>query len=176
MHKQKLLLLIINLIGGTAVIGSYVLGLVTHPGQTEVLWGGVPVGIRSLISFNMLLAATGYLIIFSFLLLRVQTAATIGKLPFWTFNLLYFLILVPSAAWMPLTFSVVDTYTIGRWLAVILSLGITGLASIGLLFSLLFLRPHPVSVLYRISVVGGVFLVLQTAVLDAILWSFYYLK
>lgn len=176
MNKQKLLLLIINLIGGTAVIGSYVLGLLTHPGQTGMLWGGVPVVIRSLISINMLLAAAGYLIIFSFLLLRVPASASIGKLPFWSFNLLYILILVPSALWMSLTFSVVEGYTIGRWLAVLLALGTTGLASIGLLLSLFFLKPRQVSALYRLSLVGGIFLVLQTAVLDAILWSSYYLQ
>lgn len=176
MNKQKLLLLLINLIGGTAVIASYVLGLRAHPGQTEALWGGVPVGIRSLISVNMLLAAAGYLAIFSILLFRVAPSATFGRLPFWTLNLIYLFLLVPSALWMSLTFSVADGYTLGRWVAVVSVLALTGLASIGLLASVIALQPRLPTSLFWITVIGGIFLVIQTAVLDAIVWTSYYLK
>lgn len=176
MDKQKLFLLLINLLGGTAVIGSYVLGLSAHPGQTEALWGGVPVGLRPFYAVNMLFAAAGYLTIFFLLLLRVDSSATIGNLPFWTLNLVYLFILIPSALWMALTFSVADGYTLGRWAAVVTVLALTGLASVGLLASVIALEPRLPSTLYWITVVGGIFLVLQTAVLDAIVWTSYYLK
>lgn len=176
MDKQKLLMVFINLIGGAVVIGSYVLGLKAHPGQTEALWGGVPAIIRPFIGINMLFAAAGYLFILYFLLFRVDPSATTFKLPFWTFNLLYLFILVPSSLWMSLTFSVAEQYTLGRWLAVVIVLALTGLASIGMFISLLALEPRPLPGLYWSSVAGGVFLVLQTAVLDAILWTVYYLK
>ena len=39
---------LINLLGGAAVLGSYVLGFRTHPEAGTVLWGGVPPGIRPL--------------------------------------------------------------------------------------------------------------------------------
>jgi hypothetical protein len=176
MDKTKTILLLINLLGGIAVIGSYVLGLRAHPGQTEALWGGVPTGIRPFYGINMLFAAAGYLAIFFILLLRVDSSATIGKLPLWTLNLVYLFILVPSALWMSLTFSVAEGYTLGRWLAVILVLALTGLASIALLASVISLTPRLPTGLSWLTVIGGIFLVLQTAVLDAILWTSYYLK
>ncbi len=177
MDKQKLIFLLINLLGGIAVIGSYVLGLRAHPGQTEALWGGVPVSIRPFYGINMLFAAAGYLAIFFILLLRVDPSiATIGKLPFWTLNLVYLLILVPSALWMSLTFSVADGYTLGRWAAVVSVLALTGLASIALLVSVIALTPRLPTPLFWVTVIGGIFLVLQTAVLDAIVWTSYYLK
>jgi hypothetical protein len=175
MQKQKIILLLINLIGGTAVIAGYVLGLRAHPGQTGALWGGVPTGIRPFYAVNMLFAAAGYLAIFFILLLRVDSSAVIGKLPFWIFNLLYLFILIPSALWMSLTFSVAYGYTLGRWLAVVTVLALTGLASIGLLASVIALHPRLPSGLYWITVAGGIFLVLQTAVLDGIVWTAYYL-
>lgn len=176
MDKTKLILLLINLLGGTAVIGSYVLGLRAHPGQTEALWGGVPTGIRPFYAIDMLFAAAGYLAIFFVLLLRVDPSATIGKLPFWTLNLVYLFILVPSALWMSLTFSVADGYTLGRWIAVVTVLALTGFASIALLVSVITLTPRLPIGLYWLTVIGGIFLVLQTAVLDAIVWTSYYLK
>jgi hypothetical protein len=176
MDKQKLFLLLINLFGGIAIIGSYVLGLRAHPGQTGALWGGVPTGIRPFYAVNMLFAAAGYLAIFFILLLRVDPSATIGELPFWTLNLVYLFILVPSALWMSLTFSVVDGYTLGRWVAVVTVLALTGLASIALLASVIALQPRLPASLFWVTMVGGIFLVLQTAVLDGIVWTSYYLK
>ena len=44
MGTQQIILLIINVIGGVAVIGSYVLGLRGQSGGADVLWGGVPTG------------------------------------------------------------------------------------------------------------------------------------
>lgn len=176
MNKQKLTLLIINLLGGAAVIGSYVWGILTHPGQTESLWGGVPAAVRSAISINMLLAAAGYLVMFFILMLRASPGATIGKLPFTAFHVMYLFILIPSALWMPLTYAVVQSYTLLVWLAVILVLALTALAGIALVLSFLFLQP-PLSRRMRwLAVIGGAFFILQTAVLDAILWTSSFLK
>ena len=41
MHTQQYILLGIMVVGGAAVIGSYIHGFVTHPGSANVLWGGV---------------------------------------------------------------------------------------------------------------------------------------
>jgi hypothetical protein len=176
MNKQKLLMLVINLIGGIAVVASYVLGLGAHPGQTEALWGGVPVSIRPFYTGNMLLAATGYLFLLYFLLVRLDPAVRIGKLSWWAFNLLYILILAPSALWMSLTFAVAEQYTLMRWLSVVVTLALVGLGSSGMLLALLKLRPRPQGGAYWLAVAGAFFLFLQTGVLDAIVWISYYLK
>lgn len=176
MDKTKIILLIVNILGGAAVLGSYALGLKAHPGQGNALWGGVPAGIRPFYGLNMLFAAAGYLFVLYVLLFRVDSTAMIGGLPFWTLNLIYLFILVPSALWMSLTFSVAEQYTLGRWLAVVLVLALAGLGSIALLASVMALQPRLPDVLYWWTVAGGIFLVLQTAILDAIVWTLYYLK
>ena len=39
-------LLIINFIGGIAVLGGYVVALINHPHTRNDLWGGVPESLR----------------------------------------------------------------------------------------------------------------------------------
>jgi len=69
--RQKLILLLINVVGGIAVIGSYILGLKGDSGA-EVLWGGVPEGIRPIYTVSMILSAIGYFAFLNLLLLRVD--------------------------------------------------------------------------------------------------------
>ena len=71
-HPQKWAMLGINLVGGAAVIGSYVQELSRHPGSGSSLWGGVPEAIRPLYTISMLLAAAGYFAFTSFILLRAR--------------------------------------------------------------------------------------------------------
>jgi hypothetical protein len=177
MKASKIILLIINLLGGSAVVGSYILGLGGHPAQTEALWGGVPAAIRPIYTVNMFLAATGYLILFFILLLRVDPEqARVGSFGFHAFNLLYLLILVPSSLWMSLTFAVAESYTPTRWLAVVLTLVLVGLGSAGMLAAVIALKPRLPGGWRWASIIGATFLFLQTGILDAILWTIYYLK
>ena len=60
MVAQQVILLVINVLGGIAVIGSYVLGLNAQSGGANVLWGGVPVGIRPVYTVSMIISAIGY--------------------------------------------------------------------------------------------------------------------
>jgi hypothetical protein len=46
MGTQQIILLIINVIGGAAVIGSYIYGPSGQTGGANVLWGGVPENMR----------------------------------------------------------------------------------------------------------------------------------
>jgi hypothetical protein len=177
MHKQKLLMLLINLFGGSAVVGSYILGLRAHPGQVEALWGGVPAGLRPIYTANMLVAAAGYLALFIILMLCVDPEqARIGRRRFGTFNWLYLLILIPSALWMSQTYAVVQAYTTARWAAVLVTLVLVGLGSAGMLAALLRLRPRPSAWKYGLALAGAFFLFLQTGVLDAIVWPLYYMN
>jgi hypothetical protein len=60
MGTQQIILLIINVIGGAAVIGSYVLGLRGQSGGAHVLWGGVPSSVRPVYGVSMILSALGF--------------------------------------------------------------------------------------------------------------------
>ena len=62
METQQIILLIINIIGGIAVIGSYIFGIKAQPGGANALWGGVPPNIRPVygVSVNPVLFGASY--------------------------------------------------------------------------------------------------------------------
>ena len=69
-------LLLLNVLGGLAVLGSYALGLSTHPGMGDAVWGGVPQELRPLYTVNMLLATAGYFAFSHFVFFRLDPRRT----------------------------------------------------------------------------------------------------
>ena len=63
-------LVVQNLLGGTAVLGSYAQGILTHESPGAALWGGVPPAIVPLYNGSMLTATAGYLLFAWFLYSR----------------------------------------------------------------------------------------------------------
>jgi hypothetical protein len=175
-HPQKRIFVAINLLGGLAVLGSYAYGLLTHPENSGALWGEVPSSIRVPYALWMPVAAAGYFAFTSFLLLRTDpdTMRVAGCYSFGLFNLLFVLILAPSAAWMPLTFEMLENPGPGLWLAIRLVLWTVGLASLALIGALWALRPREPIRAYRLAVAGGLAFAIQTAVIDAVIWVFYF--
>jgi hypothetical protein len=176
MHRQKLTLLMIILVAGTAVLVSYVYPVLTRPEYVEPAWGGVTPDMRRFYAPSMLLAALGYFLFTYFLLFRVDAdeARTAGRLGFWLFNVLYSAILVGSALYMPLTFAYVASPRMSLWWSILLVLAVVGLGSLALLASLLALQPRRPSWAYRLAVAGSVFFSFQTAVLDMLVWPALY--
>jgi hypothetical protein len=172
MHPKKWLMLFINIFGGTAVLGSYVQGILAHSGAAETLWGGVPLSIRPFYTAGMLLAAAGYFAFTYFILFRLDPmqARIFQKFGFGEFNALYAAILLPSALWMPLTFLAVEQSSLTLLWAVRLVLAAVGLASLGLLFSLLKVEPRQPVWAHRLAIIGSVAFCIQTVILDAIVW------
>ena len=172
MGKQKLTLLVINVIGGIAVIGSYILGLGGDSG-TDVLWGGVPESIRPVYAVSMVLSAIGYFAFLNVLLLRVEPREVTvgGRFGYSIFYPIFVLILIPSAFWMPLTNLYVDDPSSGTWAAIRVVLFLVGLASIALAWALFTLRPGNRGKAYWAAVVGSCYFAFHTFVLDAILWA-----
>jgi hypothetical protein len=99
MDKKKQLLISIILVGGIAVLLSYVLGPLTRPGAAGLLWGGVPQGMHPFYTAGMFLGASGYFAFTYFLLFQLapDTARVAGRFGFGLFNALYAAILLPSA-------------------------------------------------------------------------------
>jgi hypothetical protein len=172
MGRQRLILLLINVLGGIAVIGSYILGLRGDSGA-DVLWGGVPEGIRPVYMISMVLSALGYFAFLNLLLLRVDPReVTIGgRFGYGLFYPIFILILVPSAFWMPLTNLYVSDPSTGTWVAIRIVLFLVGLASIALACALLALRPGNRGKAYWAAVVGSWYFAFHTFVLDALLWA-----
>ena len=64
MHRQKLALLLIILLGGTSVLASYIYPIMTQPQYVEPAWGGVTPDIRRFYVPSMLLAASGCALVY----------------------------------------------------------------------------------------------------------------
>jgi len=176
MHAQKRLLIVINIVGGIAVLGSYLYGALMVPGAGEILWGGVPQDIRPLITINMFLAAAGYFAFTYFILFHLDPAITqvTSRFGFGVFNALYASILIPSALWLPLTFLAVEQSSLAVGWATRLDLGIVAIASLGLFVALLKVKPSQPLWAHRMALVGCVFFCIQTVIFDALIWGFFF--
>jgi hypothetical protein len=176
MHSQQIALAVINVIGGILVIGSYVQGIRSHPETRDDAWGHVPARLMPLYKVSMLLAAVGYFLFTYFVLFRLDPEEVGPANPFayGLFILLYALILFPSAAWMPLTFWMLERAGSLLWWAIRITLAVVGLASVGLLALLLVLEHTECAIFYWLAVAGCVFFSIQTALLDAVVWPAYF--
>lgn len=177
MTTRQIILLVINIIGGILVIGSYVLGLKSGSGA-DVLWGGVPVNWRKLYTASMIVCAVSYFIFFFYILLNVESGSPVATHPWggWLFHLLFVLILLPSALWMPLTNVMASNPGDLVWIGIRVVLVLVALGSLGITIGLLTLSPRPTGLFYWSSVVGIAWFFLHTGVLDAILWPYFWVK
>lgn len=173
MYIQQIILLIINILGGIAVIGSYILGLGGQSGGANVLWGGVPAGIRPVYFGSMIISALGFFAFIYFLLFRLNSAETViaNRFGYYIFYIIFILMLGASAFWMPLTNMYVAHPSNGIWISVRIVLAVVGLASIALVLALLTLQTKNHGLPYWLAVAGSAYFAFHTAILDAIVWA-----
>jgi len=175
MDRTKVIMLAINVVGGLAVLGSYAHGLTTHPNTAGQVWGGVPEWMKPYYTVSMLTAAAGYFLFSYFVFFRLDERTRIaGRFGYGAFNLLYLLILLPSALWMPLTFAMLESPGAGLWVAIRIVLAIVGVGSLGLIGALLSLDSGRGGAAYGLAIVGSVAFAVQTALLDAIVWPAFF--
>jgi hypothetical protein len=171
MHPKKKIWLAINAIGGIAVLGSYVHGLVTHPETRNELWGSMPAELQAVYNVTMWLAAAGYFFFSYYFVVRTDAdEVRFGSSGFGLINALYALIMVTSALWMPLTFAYFDHPTNGLWLAVRIDLLGVAAGSIGLMVALFIMRPRAEGLAGVLAMLGLLLFLLQTAFLDPLVW------
>lgn len=176
MHRLQRALFWIMVVGGAVVLGSYAWGFLAHPEASRALWGGVPASLRPVYTANMLLSAAGFFAFAHLLLLRVKpgVVSVAGRLGFPVFLPIFAGILLPSAAWMPLTVAMVEAPSNAIWIATRVTLAVVGAASLALAVALLALRPARRDWAFWLALAGALFFTLQTAVLDAIIWPAYF--
>lgn len=174
-QTKKIIWIMINLLGGTFVIGSYVYGFLTHSNASQILWGSVPLGLRPMYTACMLLAAVGYftLAYYVFYLDPLKTKV-FNRFGFEVFILLYLLVLVPSGLWMPLTLLAIERSSAALIWLVKLDLALVAAGSLGLLLAVLTVRPRLSTRRYILALAGSAVLCLQTVILDAVVWSLYF--
>ncbi len=174
--RRRAALTAIICVGGIAVLGTYVHGYLTHPETAWDIWGGVPEVLRPVYSISMFSAAIGFFPFTLFILLRVDPARFrfLGGSGYGAFLVLYALMLGASAAWMPLTYAMLEAPSAMLWTAILVALSVVALASLGILYGLLQIEDHQPVWWYRLAVAGCVLFCWQTVVLDAIVWTYYF--
>jgi hypothetical protein len=170
-HSLKKTWLAINAVGGAAVLGSYVHGLTTHPETRNELWGSVPSELQTVYGVTMWLAAGGYFFFSYYFLARTDAdEVRFGRFGFGLINALYALIMIASAAWMPLTFAYLQSPSPALWLAVRVDLLGVAVGSIGLMIALFTMKPRAEGLAGVFALLGLLFFALQTAFLDPLVW------
>lgn len=170
MKKVQRWFLAFNAAGGLLVLGSYALGILTHEAPADTLWGATPAEVRPWYTVSMLLAAAGYFAFLQHLLFRVDPSRVALPGGFATLFVVFALILIPSALWMPLTFHHAESATACGWWAVRSVLFIVALGSLALTGCLLFIRPSPATISWLLAVAGAAIFAFHTTFLDALLW------
>jgi hypothetical protein len=173
MGTQQIILLVINILGGAAVIGSYVFGLSGQSGGANVLWGGVPNNIRPVYTVSMIISALGYFAFIYFILFRLvpDEVSISGRFGFSLFYAIFLVILISSAFWMPLTNAYVGNPSAGIWIGIRSVLALVGLGSIALVWALLTLHTKVPGTAYWLAIAGSGYFAFHTAILDAIVWA-----
>lgn len=163
----------LNLVGGTAVLLSYVFGALNAP-ATGSVWGDVPASIQPIYTANMFVAATGYFLFSHYIYRRMDPAATrlFGRFSYAGFNWIYAAILIPSALWLPLTNAMVESPGPLLWSLVCACLYTVAIGTVFLIFALIGAAPKDRGRTW--AIIGAVGFAVQTVLLDAIIWPAYF--
>ena len=161
----------INIIGGISVLYSYAHGLSTHIELRENLWGDIPLFIRPYYTLNMILAAIGYFFFTNYILKKIVVN---NHKHLNLINILYAGIIVPSAIWMPMTFEILKNPTDLLWLGIQIVLFIVGLSTTVLIL-FFFSKIRQNNWHFYIGILGLIPFWIQTMILDALIWPYYFI-
>jgi len=175
MHPFRRSLLLMIIFGGSAVLGSYVLALVGEPSLQSGLWGGLPESLKGMYTVNMFLAAGAFFPATFLLGFKTDLDDFSGQagLSFTALMAAYAAILMPSALWLPLTALYIQDPSTLLWIAIrVVLLAVGGGAST--VAYMLIRRAQKGPLLAWGAVAFFFFFWLQTMILDAIVWPYFY--
>ena len=162
---------LINIIGGTLVLSSYMACIYMYPEYRESFWGGVQGNARRFFVLSMIPSALGYIAFFYCVLFKLES---------WIFdyksllgnsyiNILCIIFLSTSSIWMPALVMYFKTDSIFWWLVVVGVLWVTALSLILMLFLVISIESQ--GSLHRIiSICGLSYIIFHCSILDAIIW------
>jgi hypothetical protein len=171
--------LIVNLVGGTAVLGSYAIGLGYFPEYRNELWGGIQGIWRNILVVSMLLSGAAYLTFCYFIVFRqdIHTYNAHFILGPQTIALLTGVFLLSATLWMPSAILYMHTENNIWWIFTIVTLWVTALSLLSLTGLFAFPTTAPIPVFDRIiCTVSLSIITLHCLVIDAITWVFVFHK
>ena len=166
--NRNIVFLLTNIILGLGVILSYLWGIIYND-DPSLLWGRVNENHIPYIVLSMLLGAIGYLIFSSFFLYIKKLNSLTFKQFKYLINL-YICILFPSSLWMPLSVLYLNTGNKLILVTDLLCLYIVGLSAL-LLTKFIIDNKIENSMIWKLSVIGGLQFVFHTLILDAVYWG-----
>tara|TARA_A100001037_G_C15109675_1_gene618308 strand:+ start:1031 stop:1567 length:537 start_codon:yes stop_codon:yes gene_type:complete len=171
--NAQTIFLIVNLIGGAAVLGSYAFGLGYFPEYRNELWGGIYGIWRNVLVTSMLLSGAAYLTFCYFIIFRADIDAygihfILGPQ---TITLLTALFLLSATLWMPSAILYMHTENNIWWIFTVGALWITALSLLSLTGMYAFSANGSIPVFDRIiCTVSLSIITLHCLVIDAIIW------
>ena len=167
---SQYIFLVVNLLGGIAVIGGYIACLTAYPQHGEALWGGVQGGLRIIFIVSMLLAASGYLA-FCFYVTRLDGLAGNheASVHLWATGISS-VFLLSAALWMPATISFVHLGATIFWVVAVTSLWVTAASLVALTTIFAWNSELPTSLGRYVAILGIAYISFHCLVLDALIW------
>ena len=157
-------------------MGSYAHELLKNTELRSELWGAVPDHIRPYYTICMFLAVIGYFFFTGYILQYVSydTTQIFGCYNFTIINLFYAGFLIPSALWIYMTFAMISNPSVLLWIGIRIILFTVGFSSIGLFLAFFFSNFEKSSWLFYAGIAGLIPFSIQTMILDAIVWPYYF--
>ena len=161
----------INIIGGTLVLGSYVVCIYLYPEYRESFWGGIQGSTRKFFVFSMLPAAVVYLLFFYCAVFKRESCIFEYRclLSHNNINILCIIFLSASSIWMPALVMYFKTDFIFWWVIVVGVLWITALSLVSMLFVVIS-SDTPLSFYKSVSICGLSYIIFHCLILDAVIW------
>ncbi len=170
MKGKSLNLSLINILGGSCVLLSYLHGAAAE--EVRGIWGGIAPAWQPLYTASMLAATVGYFP-FTYFLLRnidLDEGSFAGDLGYNAIAAAYLLILLPSSMWLPLTLRMLQAPSSLLWLLIRVDLSLVALGTITLIVAAATYRPVTSEKMRVAALIGLAFFALQTVILDGVIW------
>ena len=164
--------LLINIIGGIAVLGGYVIALINNPETRNELWGGVPENLRLWITAFMFISALGYCFAMYYLIFDEGLSLGFfwGKFDYKLIKALLIIFLTTAALWIHTTFLYMESASKFHWSLVQIELWLTGASVFLIMIGLASATEVKNSNLHFYSILGLCVISFHCLILDAFLW------
>lgn len=165
--------MLVNIIGGIAVLAGYAFTLVNNPETRNDLWGGVPESWKPMYSLSMFVSAFGYLYVTYYCAFKrgLDMQFFGGRYGASTMTVLIAIFLFSSSFWIHSTFSYIDSPSQKQWFFINIELFTTAIALILFTLGLATAKGVQNKLKHNIATVGSSLITFHCLILDAIIWT-----